>query len=231
MSTMPHWLAKTPEMIAMDRWFSAGADLVVRYNNAIASIEASKNAKVLPVASAALDDAVLQSTFPGGAAGVSGAFRHLGKDWLNPTNPSSGGRFWPHVPTFLIITWLQEGVLTAARKGLGWTAIQSRGESPDDLFRSELDDCRLDQSDLDGEKPLVTTWVCTAPAGTGSIEVDAIRGPTVVELVIATPQPQLLQSRISRAVRELVDLQWITLHGGAGNVDDVEHGTPVDPEE
>ena len=229
MSTMPHWLAKTPEMIAMDRWFSD--DLVTRYNNAIASIEASKNAKVLPPASAALNDAVLQSKFPGGAPGVSDAFRHLGTDWLNPTNPSSGGRFWRHVPTFLIITWLQEGVLTAARKGLGWTAIENRGERPQDLFESEINDCKLEQSDLDGEKPLVTTWVCTAPAGTGSIEVDAIRGPTVVELVIATPQPQLLQSRISRAVRELVDLQWITLHGGAGNVDDVEHGTPVDPEE
>lgn len=228
MSTMPHWLAKTPEMVAMDRWFSD--DLVNRYNAAITSVEASKNANVLPGASAALNDAVTKSTFPDGAAGVFGAFRHLGTDWLNPTNPSSGGRFWPHVPTFLIITWLQEGVLTAARKGLGWTAIENRGERPQDLFKSEIDDSQLDRSDLEGERPLVTSWVCTAPAGTGSIEVDAIRGPTVVELVIATPQPQLLQSRISKAVRAIIDQQWITLHGGTDTINQVEHDDFVDPE-
>src|SRR5207237_5764821 len=131
MSTMPHWLAKTPEMVAMDRWFSD--DLVNRYNAAITSVEASKNANVLPGASAAMNDAVTKSTFPDGAAGVFGAFRHLGTDWLNPTNPSSGGRFWPHVPTFLILTWPQEGVPTAARNGLGWTGIGNRGARPQGL--------------------------------------------------------------------------------------------------
>jgi len=228
MSTMPHWLAKTPEMIAMDRWFSAGTNLVDRYNTAIARINAGKNGNVLPAVSDVLDDAEQHNRLPGGAAG---AFRHLGKDWLNPTNPSSGGRFWPHVPTFMIITWLQEGVLSAARKGLGWTAAVSRGEVPEDLFESELEDSQLTEAELTGELPLVTTWVCTAPAGTGSIEVDALRGPTVVELIIATPQPHLAQSRISSAVREIVDRQWITLHGSEGTIDDVEHGNPVDPED
>ena len=231
MSTMPHWLAKTPEMIAMDRWFSAGPNLVDHYNAAIASINAGKNGNVLPAVSAVLNDAAQHNRLPGGAAGVGNAFRHLGKDWLNPTNPSSGGRFWPHVPTFMIITWLQEGVLAAARKGLGWTAAVSRGEVPEDLFESELDDSKLTEAELTGELPLVTTWVCTAPAGTGSIEVDALRGPTVVELIIATPQPQLVQSRIATAVREIVDRQWITLHGGEDNIGGVEHGNPVDPEE
>ena len=70
----------------------------------------------------------------------------------------------------------------------------------------------------------------TAPAGTGSIEVDAVRGPTVVELVIATPQPQLLQSRISKAVRVIIDQQWITLHGATDTINQVEHDDFVDPE-
>jgi hypothetical protein len=222
MSTMPHWLAKTPEMIAMDRWFSKGPDLVDHYNQAISSINASKQNNSLPKSSAAMNNRL-----PGGATGASDAFRHFGTDWLNPHNPSSGGNFWPHVPTFAIISWFQEGVLNAARKGLGWTAIASRGESPDDLFKSELDDSKLDQSELDGELPLVTTWVCTSPPGTGTIEVDALRGPTVVELIIATPQPQLVQSRISSEVRRIIDRQWIILHGGDETVDQVEHEAPA----
>ena len=33
------------------------------------------------------------------------------------------------------------------------------------------------------------TWVCVAPAGEDFFEVDAVRGPTVVEFAVATPRP------------------------------------------
>src|SRR6266850_3047003 len=111
MTTMPYWMSKTPEMVAMDRWFSSGPELIQRYENAITRIESAKQNKTLPGASDALD-----STLPGGSAG---AFKHFGKHWLNPNNPSSGGDFWPHIPTFSIIPWLTEGLLIAMEKGLG----------------------------------------------------------------------------------------------------------------
>jgi len=37
--------------------------------------------------------------------------------------------------------------------------------------------------------PVVMSWVCIAPAGDNYFEVDAVRGPTVVEFVVATPRP------------------------------------------
>ncbi len=33
------------------------------------------------------------------------------------------------------------------------------------------------------------SWNCVAPAGENFFEVDALRGPTVVEFAIATPRP------------------------------------------
>ena len=110
MPTMPYWMNKTREMVAMDRWFS-GPDLVTRYTDAINRVTASQLANRLPSSSDVLDNEL-----PGKQ---SGAFAHFGSDWLNPKNPSSGGSFWPHVPTFTIISWFQIGVLHAARKGLG----------------------------------------------------------------------------------------------------------------
>jgi hypothetical protein len=77
------------------------------------------------------------------------------------------------------------------------------------------------QSDLEGVLPLVTTWVCSSPAGTGTVEVDAVRGPTAVEMIIATPQPKTMRSRINDEVQKVIDEQWIILHGGAGSNDQV----------
>jgi hypothetical protein len=223
MSTMPYWLAKTPEMIAMDKWFSAGSQLAQHYNDAITSINTSKQAHRLPTSSDALN-----SKLPGAAPD---AFFHLGTDWLNPNNPTSGGRYWPHVPTFMIISWFQTGVLHAAYKGLGWTAAQNLGQDPAVIFKSETRQGKMDPSELDSLLPLVTTWVCTSPPGTGTVEVDAVRGPTVVELVIATPQPKLMYSRIWSEVQSLIDEQWVILHGGEETINLVEHDDYVPPVE
>jgi hypothetical protein len=207
MPTMPYWMNKTPEMVAMDRWFSTGPDLVNRYTNAINSVIASQGARTLPTASDVLDN----PTFTGNK---QDAFRHFGADWLNEKNPTSGGRFWPHVPTFTIISWFQIGVLHAARKGLGWAELVNRGEDPKPVFEPEMCTGGMEEPQLQDVLPLVTTWVCTSPAGTGTVEVDAIRGPTVVELIIATPQPKTMQARIAAEVQTLIDEQWIILHCG-----------------
>ncbi len=218
MSTMPYWMNKTPEMVAIDRWFS-GPDLVDRYRNAINRINTAKINRTLPGTSDALDNEM-----PGGSPA---AFTHFGKDWLNPTNPSSGGDYWPHVPTFTIIPWLQTGFLRACQKGLGAQQLAANlGKSPseiDDLFKAEVEWSRLTDTDLQGVLPLVTTWVCTSPPGTGTIQADVIRGPSIVELIISTPQPAIMQSRLFAEVRDLIDLQWVILHGGPDVIDLVDH--------
>ncbi|MDQ1480800.1 MAG: hypothetical protein QOI44_1661 [Actinomycetota bacterium] len=217
MSTMPYWMNKTPEMVAMDRWFSD--DLVNRYTNAITSIETAKGHRTLPGSSDALDNEA-----PGSS---QDAFAHFGKDWLNRNNPSSGGDYWPHVPTFTIIPWLQTGFLRAAQKGLGTDQLKATlGKGPaeiDKLFKPEVEWSKLKADDLKRTVPLVTTWVCTSPPGTGTIQVDSIRGPSVVELIISTPQPQYMRSRIFEEVSDLIDEQWVTLHGGPSNIVLVDH--------
>jgi hypothetical protein len=224
MPTMPYWMNKTPEMVAMDRWFS-GPDLVTRYTNAINRVLASQLSNALPATSDVLDNEL--------AGEQTGAFAHFGSDWLNPTNPSSGGSYWPHVPTFTIISWFQIGVLHAARKGLGWTELMSRGDNPAHIFEPETKWGGMAESELDGVLPLVTTWVCSSPAGTGTVEVDAVRGPTAVEMIIATPQPKSMQSRINAEVQAVIDEQWIILHGGSGANDLVNNDgyePPSEPE-
>jgi hypothetical protein len=205
MTTMPHWLNKTPEMVAMDRWFSAGPELVERYNDAITSIEAPPG-NAPPGQSRAIASMGTQK--------VQEAFFHFQTDWLNPNNPASGGNFWPHVPTLNIKIWLKQGLLNAMHKGLGRHALGNL-KNPAEIaaiFESEIEEAGIPEAELDGPMPLVTTWVCTAPAGTGSIEVDAVRGPTVVELILATPFPKTAQARIWAEVRDLIDVEWNNLH-------------------
>ena len=58
MPTMPYWMNKTPEMVAMDRWFRDPGvpDLVTKYTNAIARVLASQQSRSLPATSDVLDD-------------------------------------------------------------------------------------------------------------------------------------------------------------------------------
>ncbi len=207
MSTMPYWLNKTPEMIAMDRYFSAGPNLVERYKKTINKINAG-----LPGSSDALNLGMTPDE-------VADAFTHFDKDWLNKTNPSSGGNYWPHVPTFTIVTWFKQGILAAAQKGLGRIELGNIGVVPDPIFDSEKKYSGLQNADLDGVLPLSTSWVCTSAPGTGTVEVDAVRGPSVVELVISTPWPKTMQSRLWGIVQPLLDELWIQIHGPGPVID------------
>lgn len=209
MSHMPFWLAKTPEMIAMDRWFSiadAGDEsgLAARYVDAIGRVTMA-NTGVLQ------GNADSLGTIPAGGQATQ-SFTHFGKDWLNLTNLNSGGDFWPQIPSWQIIIWLRQGVLSAAKKALGVappgrTALTNSEVAG--LFHAEI------ETDPDDPRtsvlPLVTIWVCTGNHSSAGFEVDAVRGPTAVELVIATPPPRQ-QSRLWGDVRTQIDDFWNQVH-------------------
>jgi hypothetical protein len=219
MSTMPIWLAKTKEMVAMDRWFSldhAGgeAGLVKRYQQAIARVTASDDG-VLRGGSSSL---TLQ---PGGKPELDKSFMHFNEDWMNFNNLSSGGNFWPQIPTWSIIIWLRQGILTAARKALGSTFVPNPAAEKW-LFRYEIENDPDD--DRKAVLPLVTCWVCTGSPGGGNFEVDAVRGPTAVQLVIATPAPYQ-RAHIWKDVKPQLDNMWRSVHN-----DDQHFPAPPSPQ-
>jgi hypothetical protein len=218
MSHMPYWLAKTPEMIAMDQWFSladAGDEtaLAARYAAAITRVtqaNSNSNSSVFKGSAASLGPI---------GAGATDSFDHFGKDWLNLTNLSSGGDFWPQIPSWQIIIWLRQGVLTAAKKALGVNPPGLSALNASEIanvFHAEID---ADPSDpRDTVLPLVTIWVCTGNHSSAGFEVDAVRGPTVVELVIATPPPRL-QSRLWSDAKTQIDQFWNGVHADLGPPD------------
>jgi len=204
MPTMPFWLAKTTEMVAMDRWFSladAGGEaaLADRYTQAIGRIvTGGPDLLTGPAASiAAL-----------GTARASAAMGHLGSDWLNLTNLNSGGDFWPQIPTWQIVIWLRQGILSAAKKALGVHRLDPAEVAR--VYRAEIETDPDDPRDT--VVPLTTIWVCTGNHSSNGFEVDAVRGPTCVELVVATPPPRL-QSRLWPDVGGQIDTFWHRLHG------------------
>jgi hypothetical protein len=71
----------------------------------------------------------------------------------------------------------------------------------------------MTEAELQDVVPMVTAWVCTSPPGTGTVQVDAVRSPSAVQLVIATPWPHTMQSRLWPVVSGLIDQAWIRLHG------------------
>ena len=208
MSHMPYWLAKTPEMVAMDRWFSladAGSEdaLADRYRQAIGRVSATGDS-VFRGGAQSLD----ANRLPGGAPAKVGAFGHLGQDWLNLFNKSSGGDYWPQVPTWMIVNLLRTGVSAAAKKALGVTSLTA-GEAQT-LFHYEAE---IDPGDpRESVLPLATIWVCTSGPGSTGFDVDAVRGPSVVELVISTPAPYQ-QSHLWPLVKPQVDAFWNRIHG------------------
>jgi hypothetical protein len=60
-----------------------------------------------------------------------------------------------------------------------------------------------DDADHDSVVPLSTSWVCLGPTDSTFFQADAVRGPSIVEFVIATPKP-LGNSPIAIALGGLV---------------------------
>jgi hypothetical protein len=190
MGGMPKWFAKTREMAAIDLYFSlqhAGseADLEDRYLRALARLGSDYVDR---------SDALKGTGWKPSAIGAALGSHFVG-DWIHqlyPTHPAQyaqlGGRFWPQVGSQKVVERIRLGTTIAFHKALGRANLTSRGVGDDDiqeLFESEFD---IDV-EVDGVLPLAMSWNCVAPTGEDYFEVDALRGPTVVELAIATPRP------------------------------------------
>jgi hypothetical protein len=187
MGGMPKWFAKTREMAAIDLYFSvqgAGseADLVARYLKALTRL----GSNYVDNRSDALENTGWDVSAVGASIGG-----HFVGDWIHqlyPADPHLGGRFWPQVASQKVVEHLRWGTMIAFHKALGRDNLLSRGVGSDYiaiLFESEF---HIDV-EVDGVVPLAMSWNCVAATGEDYFEVDALRGPTVVELAIATPRP------------------------------------------
>lgn len=189
---MPNWFAKTKEMAAFDRYFSLvdvdESTLRERYLRALGRLRGTKFFDQ----SDALDNE--WAGRPNAAKlALDGHFRG---DWIHhlyPDDPATyggtGGRFWPQVPSVDILDRLRAGVVFAIQKALGDDVLESLGRSSayrDRLWTAEREnEIPID----DGIRPVAMSWNCVAREGENFFEVDALRGPTVVEFAIATPRP------------------------------------------
>lgn len=213
MSGMPkHWFTKVPEMVAMDRWFGVAAlqagQLAQRYHDAINRLSSAPD--VFQANSVSLRD-----HFSGDQSKADTDMQqHFNPDWVNMKNPSSGGNYWPHIPTLNILLNMKQGIIAGALKGLGTQELSVRlpGIATGTVFESELDEAKLTADELRDVVPMSTSWVCTSPPGQGGFQVDAVRGPSVVDVVISTPWPQP-QSRLWEVLGADLDVLWSELHG------------------
>jgi hypothetical protein len=199
MGNMPEWFAKTAEMAASDVWFSeknAGgkAQLGERYLQALQALDAAPRAFFAQ--SVALDAAVTRGDGPLDQNRADHALNvHFRGDWIHERyDPGTaatarlGGRFWPTIPSEQVVDVLSMGTRMALLKGLGETNLLNMGMNQDTietLFKLERDA----GINTFGIRPMATSWNCVAPPGSGFFEAAALRGPSVVELAIATPRP------------------------------------------
>jgi len=198
MVNMPEWFAKTPEMCASDLYFSRACtaeermDLGRKYFLALETLQ--NNPTTFFGGSKALDE----SPDFDPTRKAQSLTSHFHRDWISerytPTDPTTfnlGGRYWPGIPSTVVIDVIEKGTRMAIMKALGETNLlnmQVRPETITELFQHE------DESNVsrDGILPLATSWNCVAPPGSTFFEAAALRGPTIVELAIATPRPVAL---------------------------------------
>jgi hypothetical protein len=192
---MPNWFAKTKEMAAFDRYFSLvdvdESTLRDRYLRALGRLRRTKF----------FDQSDALDNEWAGRPNVDRDLRlaldgHFRGDWIHtlyPTDPDTyggtGGRFWPQVPSVDVLDRLRAGVVFAIQKALGDSDLASLGRSSDYRDRLWTAERENEIPIDDGIRPIAMSWNCVAPAGENFFEVDALRGPTVVEFAIATPRP------------------------------------------
>ena len=116
-----------------------------------------------------------------------------GSTTSTPTTPTSSATraagSGPRCASHEVIDELRAGVMFAIHKAMGDTELANLGlpdEYRDRLWKAE----RENGIDIDdGIRGIALSWNCVAPAGENYFEVEALRGPTVVEFAIATPRP------------------------------------------
>jgi hypothetical protein len=120
---------------------------------------------------------------------------HFRGDWISAKYPldPAGGLFWPQVASAIVISTVQLGTMVAIHKAIGksnLTALYAGAPMNVESYADALfDPYNQDDADPDAVRPLSTCWVCIAPSDSTFFQADAVRGPSVVELVIATPKP------------------------------------------
>jgi len=197
MGSMPNWFAKTKEMAAFDRYFSLidvdEKGLLDRYQTALTRFQRRgddyyQNPDALTTQWSARPNMRAEL-----GASIDGHFRG---DWIHhlyPTDPARyggvGGRFWPQVGSKHVLDMLRVGVTTAIHKAMGETELVNLGLPEDYRYRLWRAERENEIAIDDGIRPVAMSWNCVAPAGDDFFEVDALRGPSVVEFAVATPRP------------------------------------------
>jgi hypothetical protein len=199
MGNMPEWFAKTPEMCASDRWFSVAdagdkGTLAQRYLDALAVLQGETRPYFDD--SAALTDAAEDGELTLDAGKVHRALHsHFVGDWIHagylPGDPSThalGGRYWPTIPSERVVSVIKVGTQAAILKALGETNLDRMGMDSNTIAELFVPEQKVG-IDTHGIRPLATSWNCVAPLGSDFFHANALRGPSIVELAIATPKP------------------------------------------
>jgi hypothetical protein len=192
---MPNWFAKTKEMAAFDRYFSLldvdEKGLLERYGQALRTLDA--RADYYNGSEALQHEWRAKPNLRQEMAGSLDA--HFRGDWIhlnfgrNPKAAKKGGRFWPQVPSSRVVELLRLGTTMAIHKAMGDTELANLGLSEDYRYRLWKAERENGIDFDDGVRGIALSWNCVAPAGETFFEVEALRGPSVVEFAIATPRP------------------------------------------
>jgi len=225
MAHMPQWFMKTPEMVASDRWFSLGPQgtngdvnaLRKRYTDALLRLQGQG-------AYYSQSAAMNASMQPSAVSSSLGS--HFRGDWIHAQYPQNqgGGLFWPQIASATVIEVVKRGTRTAIHKALGVSTLSAllAGVHPNiGAYVSGLyDSFAQDDVNPDETRPLSTSWVCVAPADSDFFQADAVRGPNVVDFVIATPKP-IGNSPITTLLAAVPDSEAETLSTWGDTLDNV----------
>ena len=216
MGNMPEWFAKTAEMCASDLYFSdegTNGDRMLlgqRYLDALRRLQDQDPDHQYFGQSDAMDEAAGTQKLLLTPTKVHTALtEHFRGDWIHAnyhpggvTDPP-GGRYWPEIPSQRVVDVLKAGTQMAILKALGETNLQNMG-----LDQGRTNELFLPEKELQitttGIRPLATSWNCVAPPGATFFTALALRGPSIVELAIATPRPVAVSTSgetFERAVR------------------------------
>ena len=234
MGNMPEWFAKTPEMCASDRWFSlAGTnnnkrELGKRYLDALAVLQGGP--RTYFGSSVALNNAAQDRALKLDQTKVDRALdSHFRGDWIHasytPSDSAShllGGRYWPTIPSEKVVSVILAGTRAAILKALGETNLQIMQVHSDTIAALFVPEKKID-IDTHGIRPLATSWNCVAPLGSDFFAANALRGPSIVELAIATPKPYEVSDfdvTIDRALRGELSLDVTNVDPADLNIED-----------
>jgi len=195
MGSMPNWFAKTKEMAAFDRYFSLldvdEKGLLERYLGALRTLDS--RADYYNGSDALQHEWRAKPNLRQEMAGSLDA--HFRGDWIhhnfgrNPKAAKKGGRFWPQVPSSRVVELIRLGTTMAIHKAMGDTELANLGLSEEYRYRLWKPERENGIDFDDGVRGIAMSWNCVAPAGENFFEVEALRGPSVVEFAIATPRP------------------------------------------